>query len=96
VLAVWGKYFAEAEIVVGEGFRLIDGTAKVDQSDIYTDTIPPAPDNAKPVKGEIEKNVLIRFQRNTTRSGEFTVTENNKAMTGTINVYFTVSYKPVK
>jgi hypothetical protein len=95
VLAVWGKYSAAAEVTVASGYRLLDGTAEVDQFDIYTDTIPPAPKSLKPPAGDIQKHVPISFQRNTTNSGVFRITQTNRSMTGTIMVYFTVRYRPV-
>ncbi len=95
VLAVWNQYSAAAEVVLSSGYRLLDGVARVDQFDIYTDTKPPAPNNGKPAAGDIQKHVSISFQRNTTNSGVFKIAQNNTAMTGTIMVYFTVRYRPV-
>ena len=94
VLAIWGQHFGAAEVVLSSGYRLLDAIARVDQFDIYTDTIPPAP-NEKPPAGDIQKYVSIQFQRNTTNSGVFKITQTDKTMTGTINVYFTIRYKPV-
>lgn len=95
VLAVWNQYSAAAEVVLGSGYRLLNGIARIDQFDIYTDTKPPAPDNGKPSAGDIQRHVSISFQRNTTNSGVFKIAQTNTAMTGTIMVYFTVRYEPV-
>jgi hypothetical protein len=81
------------EIEVSSGYRLEGGEATIDPTNIYTDTEPPSPDNAKPAPNTIKQYVTgLTPTSIAVNKVKFAIGRTTGKYVGTINVTFFVNY----